>query len=244
MRVLFSPSESKSSFSGDKVFSKDSVIFPEFFDKRIKILNLYDNFIKTADIADVSRLFGIKNIDDNFRNSVLNSGCIKAVLRYDGVAYNALNYRSLNKNEQLWIDDNVMIFSNLFGPVLAGDSLPDYKLKQGQRFENINIEKYYKDNFSLVIDEWLKGHDVLDLRAGFYLKFYELRQPYITFKFIKDGKVVSHYAKAYRGKLLSVVAKSKINTVNDLLNIDLIGLKLEEIIKSGLKTEIIVKIMQ
>jgi hypothetical protein len=32
----------------------------------------------------------------------------------------------------------VMIFSNIFGPVLAGDfGLPDYKLKQGEKIWEI-----------------------------------------------------------------------------------------------------------
>ena len=31
-------------------------------------------------------------------------------------------------------------FSNLFGPINSGDFIPDYKLKQGETFDNVKIE--------------------------------------------------------------------------------------------------------
>ena len=96
---------------------------------------------------------------------------------------------------------------NLFGVLKAGDTgLPDYKLKQGETFSNLKIEKFYMDNFSKVLDEYLENEDIIDLRAGFYEKFYKIEKPYTTMKFIKDGKVVSHWAKAYRGIILKLLA--------------------------------------
>ena len=82
--------------------------------------------------------------------------------------------------------------------------IPDYKLKQGETFDNIKIEKFYNENFSSILDETLKDEDIIDLRAGFYEKFYKIKKPYTTMKFIKDGKVVSHWAKAYRGVILKL----------------------------------------
>ena len=46
---------------------------------------------------------------------------MKSIQRYSGIAFDALCYESLNKEEQNYIDNNVIIFSNLFGPIKAND---------------------------------------------------------------------------------------------------------------------------
>ena len=123
------------------------------------------------------------------------------------------------------------------------DKIPDYKLKQGETFNNLKIEKFYMDNFSKVIDEYLKDEDIIDLRAGFYEKFYKIEKPYVTMKFIKDGKVVSHWAKAYRGIILKLLAKNSISSIEELMSMQIENLKIEEIKKQKLKTEIVYSII-
>jgi cytoplasmic iron level regulating protein YaaA (DUF328/UPF0246 family) len=135
-----------------------------------------------------------------------------------------------------------LIFSNIFGVIKASDLIPDYKLKQGESFNNLKIEKFYSDNFSKAIDDYLKDEDILDLRAGFYEKFYTIKKPYKTLKFIKDGKVVSHFAKAYRGEILKIIAQNSVKTFEDFMNLELKNLKLEEIKEQKLKTEIVYSI--
>ena len=49
--------------------------------------------------------------------------------------------------------------------------LPDYKLKQGETFNNLKIEKFYMDNFSFALDKYLENEDIIDLRAGFMKSF-------------------------------------------------------------------------
>ena len=120
--------------------------------------------------------------------------------------------------------------------------LPDYKLKQGETFNNLKIEKFYMDNFSFALDKYLENEDIIDLRAGFYEKFYKINKPYVTMKFIKDGKVVSHWAKAYRGIILKLLAKNSIKTIEELMNMEIENLSIEEIKKQKNKTEIIYNI--
>ena len=47
-------------------------------------------------------------------------------------------------------------------------------------------------------------------------------------KFLKDGKSVSHWAKAYRGKVLRTIANLQPQTKEELLEIKYDGLKLIE----------------
>ena len=111
------------------------------------------------------------------------------------------------------------------------------------RKTNLKIEKFYMDNFSKVLDEYLKDEDIIDLRAGFYEKFYKIEKPYTTMKFIKDGKVVSHWAKAYRGIILKLLAQNSVKTIDELMNMEVQNLRIEEIKKQKIKTEIVYSII-
>ena len=126
--------------------------------------------------------------------------------------------------------------------ILIVDKVIDYKLKQGETFENLKIDKYYNDNFSEVLDEYLQDEDILDLRAGFYEKFYTIKKPHYSMKFVKDGKVVSHFAKAYRGEILKLLAQNKIKTFAELLALEIPNLSIIEIKEQKLKKEIVFSI--
>lgn len=245
MKILFSPSEAKHRQGEERIFDKNSFIFPELFDKRMQILKSYQEFVNSASNEKLEKLFGTKKEDviNYYKKDIFHSNTSKVISRYDGVAFDYLKYEQLNNEEQNYIDENVLIFSNLFGVLKAGDSgLPDYKLKQGESFSDIKIEKFYCDKFSKALDEYLKDEDIIDLRAGFYEKFYKIKQPYVTMKFIKDGKVVSHWAKAYRGIILNLLAKNEIKTIDELMKMQIDNLSIEEIKEQKLKKEIVYKI--
>ena len=245
MKILFSPSETKIVGGVDKSFDKDSFIFPELFEKRMQIVKQYNDFITSASKDELIKLFGTKKEDvlAQYSKDLFTTPTTKVIQRYDGVAFDYLEYSKLKSNEKTYIDENVLIFSNLFGVLKAGDKgLPDYKLKQGETFSNLKIEKFYNDNFTLALDEYLKDEDIIDLRAGFYEKFYKIEKPYTTMKFIKDGKVVSHWAKAYRGIILKLLAQNNIKTIDELMNMEIQNLKIEEIKKQKQKTEIVYSI--
>ena len=245
MKILFSPSEAKTAVSSNKFIDRGDFIFPNLYEKRCEILKIYDDFLQKATVEKISKLFGVKNLIDepSLRESLFKKGAIKAVLRYDGVAYKHLDYRSLDSAAQDFIDKNTLIFSNLFGPVLAADALPEYKLKQGKRIDGLNLEGFYRQNFSGEIDGWLGDDDILDLRAEFYEKFYHIRKPFATFKFLKNGKVVSHYAKAYRGIVLRQVAQNGVKNFDELCKMDIENLRLIDVKKTGLKSEFLVQIV-
>ncbi len=246
MKILFSPSETKIAGGEENSFDKNSFIFPELFEKRMQIINQYNNFITNASKEDLVKLFGTKKDDviEQYSKDLFKTPTTKVIQRYDGVAFDYLEYLKLKENEKVYIDENVLIFSNLFGVLRAGDKgLPDYKLKQGETFLNLKIEKFYNDNFSKVLDKYLEDEDIIDLRAGFYEKFYKIEKPYTTMKFIKDGKVVSHWAKAYRGILLKLLAINNIKTVDELMQMQIEDLKVEEIKKQKNKSEIVYSII-
>ena len=244
MKILFSPSEAKSALSTGLAINEKSFVFENLYDKRAEILKRYDDFLKIADVNQISKLFGIKNLKDGdeLRQSIFYKGVAKAVLRYDGVAYRHLAYKTLPEEAKKFIDENTMIFSNLFGPILAKNPLPEYKLKQGEKISGLNIENFYKKEFGDAIDKWLGDDDIIDLRAEFYEKFYNIKRPYTTFKFAKKGKAISHYAKAYRGAVLRLIALKTPKTADEIGKIKMENLRLIDVKKIGPKSEILLEI--
>jgi len=245
MKILFSPSEAKSDLIDSYKLSYKSLIFSELFEKRLHVIEKLNFFLRNSDLSNLEKFFGIKNKSECERLSKLNiltSSTCRAIQRYSGVAYKYLDYNTLKSEQQKWLCKNTIIFSNLLGPVLAGDDIPYYRFKQGSTIEGFKPELFYKENFREAIDHYIGSDLVIDLRAGFYEKFYTLTCKHITMKFIKDGKVVSHWAKAYRGKVLRELAKKQPNSIEEFENINFAGLSIEEIIEKKLKKEYIFKI--
>lgn len=212
-----------------------SFIFPKLYNRRLEVLNTYVQFVNARNQEELKAFFGLKNESDvqwYLQNSIFNSLTCKAILRYKGIAYEYLDFISLNQKEQKWIEDNVIIFSNLFGPLLAKDKVPNYRYKQNSVMDGFKPELFYKKYFSENLDAFLEDELVIDLRAGFYEKFYTLKQEHISMKFLKDGKVVSHWAKAYRGKILRTLAIEQPKDRYDFEKIVFAGLQIEEIIQA------------
>jgi len=123
------------------------------------------------------------------------------------------------------------------------DLITDYKVKQGELIGSITPEHYYKKAFSNILDAYLESSDILDLRATYYDKFYKPSKAYTALKFMKNSKVVSHWAKAYRGIVLRELASAEINSLDDFSKLDIKGLHIIEIKKIKLKTEIVFDIV-
>jgi cytoplasmic iron level regulating protein YaaA (DUF328/UPF0246 family) len=232
MKILFAPSESKSNISNFNPISENSFFLPELYSKRVNAINEYNNFNKNA-----SKELGF----GEDRSDIFGRETNKAILRYNGVAFEYLDYNSLDENSQNYIDENLILFSNVFGPIKADDLIPNYTFKQGSKIDNFKIEKFYKDNFSKKLDEYLENEDILDLRAKFYDKYYKPKN-FTTLKFIKNNKVVSHWAKAYRGEVVKQLATHKINSIDELMNLELKDLKLKEIIEIKNSKELVFEI--
>ena len=238
MKILFSPSEGKIKTGEGKL---DINSFTFNFPKRDKLLKKYHDYINNVSTKELSKLFGLKKESDiaEAKVDIFSEPTLKAIEKYDGVAYDYLKYSSLSKHQQDFIDQNVIIFSNLFGFLLAKDKIPYYRLKQGEKLDGIDIAKFYKENLSQQLDNFLKNELIIDLRAKHYEKFYKIQHPFITCKFLKNGKVVSHWAKAYRGLLLKEISKKQPQTVEEFSSIDFENLSIVEIVKKSNNMEYI-----
>jgi len=245
MKILFAPSETK--IAGGNNLPLIGSTFLLYHDEKQIVLNKYQDYLKTATFDELQKLFGIKKVSDIEKYQkidIYHDNTMPAIQRYTGVAYDYLDYPTMNLDQQCFIDNSLIIFSNILGAIMAGEDIPNYKLKQGEKLADFSIEKFYKQETSSILDTYLKDELIIDLRAGFYDKFYVPNKPYITMKFIKDGKVVSHWAKAYRGKVVRELAKYQPTTEEELSQIVFKNLKIKEILYKGNKKEFVYDIQE
>ena len=240
LKILFSPSEGKNSGGDEK---KKELLGSN--NARNEILNEYNKIVLSGDEETIKNLFGFKKFSDckPYINDINNSALMSAIQRYQGVAYDYLEYSSLDEKAQKYLKTNTIIFSNLYGAVLGGDSIANYKVKQGNDIGTIIPDKFYKDRFTYQLDLYFNNDEILDLRAGYYDKFYKVTKPYTTLKFLKNGKTVSHWAKAYRGLVLRELAKHNISSIEEFMTLEIDTLQIKEIKVIKNKTEIIYNII-
>jgi len=231
MKILLAPSERKTKGGDLPPINEQSFIFPEIYQKRIEIIKKYDEFLQTTD--------DVKNFGED-KSSVFARPTKKAILRYSGVAFDHLDYESLDEKAKEWVNQNVLIFSNLFGVISANDKIPYYTLKQGKK-PGFDIYKAHKEIFTPILEEINEKEIFIDLRAKFYEKIYKPKNS-ITFSFIKHGKIVSHFAKAYRGLLTRHIAIHKPTTIDELLKIEFPNVKIIEIREKKGNLEIICEV--
>ena len=242
MKILFAPSEGKIK-GGDKIFDKNLLTFNE--NSRDELLNLYQDYLNNSTFEELSKLFGLKKeheIIENQKVNIFNEKTLKAIQKYDGVAYDYLSYNSLSQKAKSFIDNNLIIFSNLFGPLLAKDKIPYYRLSQGAKIGDFDIAKFYKNNFSDELDKFLEDELIIDLRAKHYEKFYTIKNDYITCKFLKNGKVVSHWAKAYRGLILKELAYHQPQNEDEFRELNFKDLTIKEITQKKNQKEYVYEI--
>ncbi len=243
MKILLAPSETKKS-GGTQNFTMGSLLFETLTPQRTDLLHRYINILQKGNMEELNKMFGLKKESDILANKrdIIHELTMKAIERYTGVAFDYLDYPDLNKEAQTYVDTHVILFSNLFGPIRASDMIPQYRLKQGSAVGDIKTEKFYHEYSASLMESYLADDEILDLRAGFYDKFYKPKKPYTTLKFIKDDKVVSHWAKAYRGIVLREIALAGVETIEAFMKMEIADLNIKEILTKGVRTEIVYEI--
>ncbi len=245
MKILLAPSETKRT-GGETPFIPETLIFANRLPQRTQLLHHYATILQEGDLAVLSKIFGLKKEVDilRYKKDVIHEPAMKAIERYTGVAFDHLGYKTLNTDAKAYLDEHLLIFSNLFGVLGAGDLIPEYRLQQGKPIRDIKPEQFYRPLLKPLLDSYLEDEEILDIRAGFYDKYYKPSRPYTTLKFLKNDKVVSHWAKAYRGIVLREIAKAGVDTLEDFLALPIQGLSIEEIQTKKNKTEIIYTIKE
>ncbi|WEV47460.1 peroxide stress protein YaaA [Bifidobacterium sp. ESL0690] len=140
MHLLLPPSEGKSAPSKGPTFDLDGLSFPELNDARKTVLSALIEVSKREDAAKILKV-GAKGTQEIVaQRDILSAPCAPAHEVYTGVLYEAA---------QLHKDDDVLIFSGLFGVTKGEDLIPVYRLSMNVSLPAIGpLKSFWRKQFA------------------------------------------------------------------------------------------------
>ena len=126
MKILIPPSEGKAKIKPQEIkFQDTDFIFERSVRQVVRQLNLIDN-------EDLRSIYGTSEakalLFHRQNEDIFKSRCAHAIERYTGVVYQHLDWNTLSEEGKKYMEDNVLIFSGLFGMTTPLTLIPDYKL--------------------------------------------------------------------------------------------------------------------
>jgi cytoplasmic iron level regulating protein YaaA (DUF328/UPF0246 family) len=224
--VLLPPSETKADGGRGAPLDHAALSFPELNPTRAKIA---DALVELAgDVPASIAVLGIteRQVGEVTRNARLwTSPTMPALRRYTGVLYDALDVKSFTRAGLAKAHRRLAVTSSLFGVVSATDPIPAYRLSGGNSLPALGtIRAMWKP----VLEPVLQNIDdlVVDLRSGTYSAFANLRPDAVTIRVVTENAngeraTVSHFNKAYKGRLAHVLAvtRAEPSTVDQLAKV-------------------------
>ena len=205
MLIVLPPSETKAPGGSGPALDLEGLSFPTLTPVRSALIDE----LSDLEVTDAMAVLGISEKlrpEAEANRELRTSPTMPALHRYTGVLFDALSAPTLP--ELAW--DRLAVGSALFGVVRAGDLIPRYRLSGGTKLD----ERTMRSRWGRLITEALAEEDfVVDLRSGAYQQLGRVPGA-VTVRVEKDGKVVSHFNKHYKGELARVLASAPVSAAS------------------------------
>ncbi len=224
--MLLPPSETKADGGRGGPLDLGELSFPKLNPTRAKLVDALAEL--AADVPASIAALGLteRQAGEVARNAELwTSPTMPALRRYTGVLYDALDVKSFTKAGLEKAHRRLAVTSSLFGVVSATDPIPAYRLSGGNSLPALGtVRGLWKPVLEPVLQE-VEGL-VVDLRSGTYSAFAKLRPDAVTVRVVTENArgervTVSHFNKAYKGRLAHVLAATRAepSTVDQLAKV-------------------------
>lgn len=139
---------------------------------------------------------------------VVGAATLPAAQRYTGVVWDHLDLAGMTAAQRDRALPRIIVPSGLLGATLAGDPVPDYRLKMGARLTGFGgtMAKWWRDAVSEAINDYARGCIVIDLLPAEHRGAYSPDPSVVAEHVVVDlvtptGKAGGHDAKAAKGRL-------------------------------------------
>ncbi|MEU4405572.1 peroxide stress protein YaaA [Streptosporangium sp. NPDC023963] len=203
MLILLPPSEGKAARGDGPALDLPRLSFPALRSPRKKVLDALTALCRKPAARDVLGL-SPGQAEEVGRNLLLRTApTLAAADLYTGVLYDNLGLASLSPEAAARASESLLIFSGLWGLLRIGDRVPPYRLSMGVRLPPLGgLGAFWRRSVTPLLDA--EPGLVVDLRSSTYAAAWQPGGRAVAVRVLKDGKVVSHMAKATRG----VIARS------------------------------------
>lgn len=224
MLLLLPPSESKAAGGDGPPLDLTGLSFPALTAVRIRLLQELTHAAEhTPQQLQAALGLSAGQLGELEKNAALpTAATVPAIVRYTGVLYDALDYRSLPEQARQHADRHVAIASALFGLLAPVDLIPAYRLSGGTRLPAVGpLAALWRPALEpLLAEEVSSGRLLVDLRSGAYSALGRAAGA-VTVRVLRerDGRrtVVSHDNKSTKGDLLRQVCLTGARSFADLL---------------------------
>ncbi|MEU4574896.1 YaaA family protein [Nonomuraea sp. ATR24] len=205
MLILLPPSEGKASTGDGPPVGELS--FPKLGRPRGRVMSA---LIKASRRRDALSVLGLSpgQAPELAKNLALKEAAtLPAAELYTGVLYDNLALSGLDADARARAEESVLIFSGLWGVVRLSDRIPPYRLSMGVSLKPLGgLAAFWRPLITAELDR-LPGL-VVDLRSATYAGAWRPGDRGVSVRVFKDGKVVSHMAKATRGEIARKLLES------------------------------------
>jgi cytoplasmic iron level regulating protein YaaA (DUF328/UPF0246 family) len=189
----------------------DLLAHPELNPLRAELL---DELVKLAGDPVAARVaLGLSPQQDRevARNAELwTSPTVPALHRYTGVLYDALDFGSLRGTAAVRARRRLAVGSALFGLLTADDPVPAYRLSAGSALPGRGtLAAVWRPTLEPVLAAVAARELVVDLRSGSYAALARVPEAVTVTVRTATGAIVSHFNKAYKGRLARLLAGSR-----------------------------------
>jgi cytoplasmic iron level regulating protein YaaA (DUF328/UPF0246 family) len=140
-----------------------------------------------------------------------------AVLRYNGVLFDALDYPSLSEAAKQRVTEKLFIQSSLFGLLPATEQIPYYRFSAGSSLPGISLKKVWAEAHTAVWPRLIGP--ILDMRSNAYVDLNPIpatNQSYFVEIYDSAGKAMNHFNKKAKGVLARAALENSLESVDEL----------------------------
>ncbi|GAA3160345.1 peroxide stress protein YaaA [Planomonospora alba] len=205
MLILLPPSEGKAAAGDGPALDLSALSFPSL--PRRTALDALSALCERPEARSVLGLSEGLGHEVARNRRLRTAPTLTAAELYTGVLYDNLGLASLSAEAGARAAESLLIFSGLWGLLRTTDRVPPYRLSMGVKLPPIgNLAAFWRRALTPLLDE--EPGLVVDLRSSTYAAAWRPGDRAVAVRVLKDGKVVSHMAKATRGAVARSLLES------------------------------------
>ncbi|MEV8632242.1 peroxide stress protein YaaA [Streptosporangium sp. NPDC051023] len=210
MLILLPPSEGKAGLGDGPALDLSQLSFPSLTASRKKVLGTLVTLSRKPQAQAVLGLSPGQLGEIGKNRELRTAPTLRAAELYTGVLYDNLGLASLSPDALERAERSLLIFSGLWGLLRITDRVAPYRLSMGVRLPPLGgLGAYWRKPITPVLDA--EPGLVVDLRSSTYAAAWQPGERAVGVRVLKDGKVVSHMAKATRGVIARALLEGDVD---------------------------------